>query len=321
MKIIIIKIIISFFIIFWNLWVYATNINDETKIINENTWNWKDNKYIEEINNNWEFFQRDWWWEKWLKNLILNIARDLRVIVFTIVLIIVVVMVFKLIFADNTEEEQKKLKMWIIWASVWIVVMQTAYSAYKILFDQWVWKTLWERLAWDLVQPFILLLTTIASFAFLAVWVYAFYKLVTANWDEEKISKWKHAIIHAIIWFIIIKASAFLVKNTFEPNCNWWSLIQSWWITICENISENAKMIMIIINWMNTFIRLLVILMTIYAWFLYMTSSWDEEKQWKAKKIIIYVWIWLLILFANYLILTFFISSEVSSDINLKNWS
>jgi hypothetical protein len=53
-----------------------------------------------------------------------------------------------------------------------------------------------------------------------------------------------------------------------------------------------------------------VVLMILYAWFLVLTSWWDEEKYKKAKKIILYSWIWILILFASYLILTFFIVPE-----------
>lgn len=344
---IIAKIILFIFIIWLNLsFSYANrswNINDfswtweylprevdwytnwwsgptDLRTITENSWRWDNNEYLDTM---WwwqEFFQTSAWWEKWIKYLILNIARDLKIIIFTIVLIVVLVMVFKLIFWENSDEERKKLKMWIIWASIWIIVMQTAYSFYKILFDQWVWSRLWERLAWEIIQPFVLLLTTIAPFAFVAVWIYAFYKIITAAWDEEKISKWKHAIIHAIMWFIVIKISWVLVKNTFEPNCWWNNIINYWWIEICENIGENAKIIMVIINWLNTFIWILVVIMTIYAWFLYLTSSWDEEKQSKAKKIILYIWIWLLILFVNYLIVTFFINPDAWEFLQ-KTWN
>ncbi len=318
----IIKLILITLLSFSFLNSYASQTRiPELKVNTQNSWKDNNNDYLEDIWQSEEFFGVSDWWEKWMKNLILNIARDLKTVIFTIILIVIMVMAFKLIAWWNTDEERKKFQIWIIWASVWIVVMQTAYSFYKILFDQWAWKTLWERLTWEIVQPFIELLLNIAPMVFIAVWIYAFYKIITANWDEEKVSKWKRAIIHAIIWFIVIKISAFLVKNTYEPNCWWWNIIQQWGIEICENIDENAKMIIIIINWLNTFIWILVVIMTIYAWFLYLTSNWEEEKQSKAKKIIIYILIWLLIIFLNYIIVTFFINTEASQFLNKPSTS
>jgi hypothetical protein len=47
-----------------------------------------------------------------------------------------------------------------------------------------------------------------------------------------------------------------------------------------------------------------------YAWSLVLLSAWDEEKLKKAKSMILYVAIWVLLLAFNYLILTFFIVPE-----------
>jgi hypothetical protein len=62
---------------------------------------------------------------------------------------------------------------------------------------------------------------------------------------------------------------------------------------------------------MNGFIWLIVVILIIYAWFMVLTSVWDEEKLKKAKSIIMYIAIWLFILVANYLILTFILSKSI----------
>ncbi len=300
------KILLLIILFFSSSFVFA---NENIRITNENTGRNVNNEKLNEME--WtEFFYVGTTGEKWIKNLLLNIARDLRVIVFALVLLISIIMVIKLIFWENTEEEQKKLKMWILWASIWIIVMQIAFSVYKILFDRDVWASLWRSFSERLVEPFTEMLMLFASFIFIAMWIYAFYKMVTAGGDEDKASKWKTIIFQAIIWFIVIKFADIVVKNTFNPDCWWGGILSYYGTNICENITENAKIITTLLNWINSFLAIIIVLMIMYAGFLVLTSAWDSDKHDKAKKILLYVWIWLLILFTSYLILTFFLQPE-----------
>lgn len=284
-------------------------IDTNIEITGEDTGRNTNNDKLQELNSD-DFFYVWTQWEKWLKNLFLNIARDLRVIIFAMVLIIWIIMVFKLMFWDNTEEESQKLKNGILWASVWIIVMQTAFSAYKILFNQDINWELGKDFTKDLIEPFTDMLMLLASFAFISMWVYAFYKIVTANGDDGEISQWKMTLFNAVIGFIVIKFAETIVKNTFNPNCWWWWIFQYYWTNICENITENAKIITTIINWFNTFVAIIIIIMVMYAWFLVLSSGWDSENTDKAKKIFFYIGIGLLILFMSYLILTFFLRPD-----------
>lgn len=262
------------------------------------------------LNKDNKFFDINTTWEKWIKKLLIVIARDAKNIIFFFVLIIWIVMVIKLIFWNNTEEEAKKLKMWILWVSIWIIVMQSAFWFYKVLFDKDIWNDLANNFTHSLIQPFIDLLLLLTSFVFITVWIIAFYKIITDLWDGEKAKQWKMTIFYAVIWFIVVKFSHLIVKNTYDPNCGWWWLITIWWTQVCENISDNAKLIVTIINWLNWFVAIITILLVIYAWFLILTSAWDDEKQKKAKNIILYIAIWMLILITSYLILKFFILPE-----------
>lgn len=137
--------------------------------------------------------------------------------------------------------------------------------------------------------------------------IIAFYNIVTAWGNEEWMKKGKNTIFQAIMWFIVIKFSDIIVTNTFNPDCWWGGLISYWGTNICENVKDNSRIIITIINWINSFLAIVVVLMIIYAGFLVLTGGWEEEKNKKAKRIIFYAAIGLAVLFASYMILTFFI--------------
>lgn len=303
------KFLITIFIAlsFLMPWIsQASSVNNvKTDIINN--WTTNSNDILDKVWNDNNFFKAQTKWESWLKNLLLNLARDAKVLIYAIIILLWVIIVMKLIFSKWGDEDVKKLKKWALRWTIWIVVMQTSTVAYKLLFDKDVNSDLANKFNNDLVYPFINLLYLLAAFVFIFVAIVAFYKMVTANWNDDNIKKWKATIVQAIIWFIVIKFSSILVYNTFNPTCSNWNIITYWWSKVCENITDNAKILITIINWINGFLALVILLMIIYAWFLYITSWGADEKQKKAKNILIYVTIWLIILIASYLILTFFI--------------
>lgn len=286
--------------------VYAT-WTENIQVTTNNAWNTVENWVLTTLSSWTNFFAAWNTWESWLKNLLFRIARDAKILIYWLILLLWVIVVMKLIFSKGWDDDFKKLKRWVLRWSVWIIVMQTSTVVYSVLFDKWVDTTLANSFNKNLITPFINLLYMLAAFIFIFVAIIAFYKIITAWWNDEWIKKWKSTITQALIWFIVIKFAKVLVDNTFNPDCSNWTFIIYWWTKVCENITDNAKIIITIINWINWFLAVVIVLMIIYAWFLYITSGWAEDKQKKAKNIIIYTAIWLLILVASYLILTFFI--------------
>jgi len=284
-----------------------TNSNNNITISTENTWTDRQNSLLKDLNSKNDFFWISTLWEKWIKNLILNLARDLKILLYTIILLLWIIVVMKLIFSKWWEDDIKKLKNWIIYLTIWIILIQSSSVFWKVLFDKSVNVSLANDFSEKLLQPIINLFYTLAAFVFIFVAIVAFYKIVFAWWNDDWIKKWKQTIIQALIWFIVIKFAKILVDNTYRPDCDNWKIIKVAWTTVCENITQNAQIIMIILNWINWFLWIVIILMIIYAWFLYITSWWKEDNQKKAKNIIVYIAIWLLILVSSYLILTFFI--------------
>ena len=210
-------------------------------------------------------------------------------------------------FSENSEEEFGKFKKWNLWITIWIMVMQLAYLLVTESQNQWISWWLANDLLQSIVMPLIKFIETAASFFFIAIAVFAFYQMVTSAWDEEK-AKWgKMSVMYAIIGFIVIKISGLIVKTTYSE-------------TLCENgdnqvictswvsdISEWASIIFKVINWLNSFVWIAVVIMIIYAWVQIIFSNGDDEKVKKAKTSIIYIIVWIVILTLNYLILTFFL--------------
>lgn len=248
------------------------------------------------------------WWQKWILNWIIKIARDLKNLFFFIAWVYFLILVLKLLFSEKTEEEVWNFKKWIVWTSIWIIITQISYYFINILFDKDINAQLSVQFADMIIKPFINILELSASFFFLAIMIYAFYRIITANGDDEKAKSWKMSVLYAAVWFIIIRISETLVSSIYwKTSCSGLSN------TNClnqVNLSWVSEIIVNIIDWVNGFIWIVVIILIIYAGFLVLISIWDEEKLKKAKSIILYIALWLLILVVNYLILTFFIIPE-----------
>jgi len=294
----------------YTLW--APNSFDNLNIWNtKNAWS-QTNAHLNAVKDTNKFIGSLKQWEVWIKYLLVKVAKDLKTIFYILAWIYLLVMIFRLLFTDNTEEEVDKFKKWVTWVTMWIVLMQIVYTFIYYLYD----KNVTENLAYDLIDklinPLISLLETVASFFFLAIAIYAFFRIITAAWDEEKIKTWKKSIIYAIVWFIIIKFARKIVEVTYgtlNTGCQtgfWFNFI-SWSCLVDAKISWFTAIIVQIINWINSFVWIIMLIMIMYAWSLVLLSAWDEDKLKKAKSIILYVILWMVLLVFNYLILTFFL--------------
>ena len=247
-------------------------------------------------------------WERWISDFILNIAKAIKNIFLAITWVYFLIIVLRLLFTENAEEEFEKFKKWIRWITAWIILMQVSYSFVDTIYN----KEVGAKLAWSLieniVQPMVKLLETAASFFFIAIAIFAFFSIISSNWDEEKAKKWKMSVAYAIIWFLVIKVSNFLITWVYSK-------------TLCENkgikgcqaveIKETAWIMFDVINWTNGFVWIVVVIMIIYTWFQIIFSNWEDEKIKKSKKSLIYIIIWILILTMNFIILEFFLKNNV----------
>ena len=321
MKKLIITILVFSSYLFINLDnVYSADINtlpsaNNVQIWDISGWNGINNSYLDKLWGNWDI-KAGSEWEKSIYYLVYSIAKDLKTIFYIISGLYFLIIVIKLIFSGNTDEEVSNFKKWLIWITIWIIVMQISFFAINTLYAKDVWWALANNFTKNLISPIIKILETAASFFFVLIAIYAFYSIITANWDEEKVKTGKMSIFYWLIWFIVVKISKEIVNASYwKIDCNETTIL--WIFTINWNncnassqIGWISDIIVKIINWMNWFVWIIVIIMIIYAWIQVLFSIWDEEKLSKAKNSIIYIVIWIAILILNYFILSFLIKHE-----------
>ncbi len=313
MKKIFIKIFLIVFVLL-GLWsinnAYAGNTYSQNTYLNEIDGKIKDKFEVPSYSNKWE----------WLEDFAKKIAETIKQIFYVIATIYFMIISIKLITSSNTEEELWNFKKGIIWISVWIVVMNLAVIFVDSIYESYNLGSTGnpsinleenaKKLLKNLINPMIKLLEMWVAFFFILIMIFAFFRLVTASWDEEKAKNWKMTILYAVIWFIVVKIASELVFSVYG-NCKWnYSQIANIFWTVCEDSSDLSWFISIItsiINWMNSFVAVIVIIMVIYIWWGMIFSNWNDEAVTKAKKSIIYIIIWVAILLFNYMILTFFL--------------
>ena len=71
-----------------------------------------------------------------------------------------------------------------------------------------------------------------------------------------------------------------------------------------EKFSEKVQDVVLYLIWFVSFIAIIYI---VYAWFMILTWAWEEEKLKKAKAIIFYVAIWIIVIWLSYSIFTFIV--------------
>lgn len=321
MKKLIITILVFSSYLFINLdSAYSANINyipsaNNVQIWNNTGWNGITNSYLDKLWWNWDI-KAGSEWEKSVYYLVYSIAKDLKTVFYILSGLYFLVLVIKLIFSENTDEEVSNFKKWLIWITIWIMVMQISFYAINTLYARDVWWILANNLTKNLISPIIKILETAASFFFVLIAIFAFYSIITANWDEEKVKTGKMSIFYWLIWFIVVKIAKEIVNASYwKVDCNETTIL--WIFTInwnnCNASNQIAwiwDIIVKIINWMNWFVWIIVIIMIIYAWVQVLFSAWDEEKLSKAKSSIVYIVIWIAILILNYFILSFLIKPE-----------
>ncbi len=125
-----------------------------------------------------------------------------------------------------------------------------------------------------------------------------------------------------ILILLIILSYLNLNPNTifadlFDDNssiiyCRWddcsldeWTEVVKRWIDWIETNKDASTYIQDIVVYLLTFITVIAVLYIIYAWFKILTSAWDEEKASSAKKIIISVALWILLMWLSFVIVRF----------------
>lgn len=304
MKKFIAKIILILSLFLINFWISEASINiTSSKDYFENFW--KEDKFIKVWDDSRQFA--------------VDIANNVINIFFVIAIVYFFILVIKLIVSSDADEEHNNFKKGFIWISVWLMIMQMAkvyvnsiYISNDVRTNGSVsLNTSANYLIEWIIKPLTAFLETWASFLFVMIAIYAFYKLITSNWDDEAAKSGKMMIFYSICGFIIIKVATTLIKAVYGE-CRWNAILAIFQNANSCNHTANPEwliwIIINIINWMNSFIWIWIVIMIVYAWLQLIFSKWDEEKITSWKKSLFYIFIGLGILVMNYLILTFFLN-------------
>lgn len=319
------KIILFLLCIFFSFWsLFAADPTNNQLNLRDTTQGWKvewwvDGTLSDFINPISNFFFTPTLQSDSIQNSFVTIASAIKNFFIGIAVIFLIIGVIKLLFTWGDEESVKKWKKWIIWTSVGIFVMQIAYSIWATLYlnlqgnwmDNPINAQLWWQFWKNIFEPIVGILLMLAWLGFLAMAVYAFYIIVTGGGDEEKLKKWKNIIIYAFIGFLLVRLPKPLITAIYgEPkeackDTNWLSI---WSCELSEKkLSGGIEVFWKLMNYLNSFLMLLAVILVIYAGWLVFISGWDEEKLKKAKHIIMYILLWLVLIVASNALFRFFI--------------
>lgn len=250
-----------------------------------------------------------------IKNFIIRITTDMKNALITLAGILLMFAVYRLIFSKTEEEEAKKLKDTVIWATLGIVVMQSSFIFVTVLFA----KDFDAQTARDFMdgvfKPMTRLIQVLASFAFVAVGFYGFYKMIGARGEEGEVTKGKTVFINAILGFMALKLiEPFIFSLYGKEKCDTvMGIFKS-----CEFIRDPGVTVGIIaqiLNWTNGFVAIVTVLIIIYAGFLVLTGAGDDEKMKQAKGTIKYIAVGLAVLASTYILFKFFVTQDVAPTI------
>lgn len=123
-----------------------------------------------------------------------------------------------------------------------------------------------------------------------------------------------------------LSPSVFAAWNIFWTNttdiiyCQWstctldnWTKAVKVWLTWIEKNRTATEYILDLVRYLITFVSLIAVLYIIYAWFRVLTWWWDEEATKKAKKTVVWVLIWIVLMWLAYSIVLWIVQVVTSS--------
>lgn len=165
----------------------------------------------------------------------------------------------------------------------------------------------------NIVYPLLNFLRFFSAAFFILSAFWSFYKIVTAAGGEESLKYGVRSFISAIVGFILIMFAAPIVQMAYGTCLSGSRTVFGIPIDCSSRTFDllgSSSFIARIIIFLNGFLALLIIIMLMYAGFLIMTGSGDEEKSDKAKRIVLYSVIGILILVFSYIIFKFMILQD-----------
>lgn len=252
-----------------------------------------------------------------LENLVYGIAQNVREVIAALAIAFLVLSGFFLVTAQGEEEQVTKQKKNILWALIGLAILSMSgaiMEIFKFACPDGVCEsyftdanTLRERVhKFDLQVQIIVTFIRyiIGSIAILYI-VRSALKMIVAGYKEEVTTEEKKTIWAILIGLLIIGISDFFVRKVLYKVRPYPSTIED---DIVVNPEKGIEQIIGITNFIVTFAGPVAVLMLVVGAILYLMSGGDETRMNRAKELIMYTLVGIIVIYSAYGIVATFIS-------------
>lgn len=247
--------------------------------------------------------------------LIKSIGKNIMMPIIVVIWILLAFIAFYKIALSDKEDERKSWKNYLLWGTIWVIIMTTAwFLTWNLVWKNWSWGILW---AWQDYDPLTiannLYQNIIKKFFVLAmyfiIWILFVILLINlikflSSSDKEDIQKHtKTIIVWNSIWIIFILFAKNIVEMFYSNMKNSTSLWSQ--SPILEN--KDLWWLATVLNYFLSFIAFIITVFIIYQSFLLLTKPDDEWTYKNLKKYFVYALLWVLLIWGVYIIANFFI--------------
>lgn len=263
-----------------------------------------------------------------IKEFLAYLATEIIIPIATYIWIFFALMAFyRLMTADTDEEISKASRFLLRWVTGIMVMISAWYLVDQLVSvnDPW-WETGWTVLAaliwdndWWLIASRIyenIFFPFLRMAIYVILWVLFIFALINAlklifNADEQNEKKIITWITFAVVWVIVIIIAKSIVEIIYgrydsiisQSGTNLWSI----WEWTFTDPTASFALVWTVINWILGIVTFVIVIIIIYQGFLLLTKPNDEETMTKLRKSLGYIFIWILIIWAAYLIANFLI--------------
>lgn len=234
------------------------------------------------------------------------------------------------IMTSNSEDKMKEWIRLIVFGILWIIIMMSArFLAEWLVWDggfiRWEflkgaeWDPSWISMAKNLYEKLMYPFIKVALY--LVIWVLFFMmaaKVITfvISTDEAAKKKAWWIIIWCVVGILIIMWSKQIVEavmweqsKVLNEGAKW---IEWWTGGIWNRLEEfnSIQLISQVINWVMWLTMFVIVVLIIIQWYSMFTKPDDPKNRERLKKCMLYVIIWVLVIWASYVI----------SNVLVLNW-
>ncbi len=269
-------------------------------------------------------------WAELFNGQVLKIMGYVIDIFIVIWIAVAFIWAYEIMTSDKEESMKKWIRLVAFWV-IWIIIMVSArFIANWLVWDNgWIiseqlkesksnpsWIAFADNLYKNIMFPFIKLALYFVVGALFFVMVGKAISFLMATDDSAKKKAWG-IIIWCVVWILIVMWSKQIVEavmwkqdevlNKSAQRISWWD---EW---LWEEILEFGSIPLIaqIINWVMWLTMFAIVVLIIIQWYKVFTKPDDPKTREGMKKAIIYILIWVLVIWAAYVISNFLVVNNV----------